>query len=78
VVAIFEAVGGRPSAITHVPVEALQARKRVATDSLQKSFAALILAYADGNPINMRETLKTFPVPPLSVKDYATRAVGRK
>jgi uncharacterized protein YbjT (DUF2867 family) len=77
VVAVFEEVGGRPFGVTHVPVEALQAQKAAATDSLQKSFAALMLAYAAGDPIEMHETFQTFPVTPLSVKDYTKRVLDR-
>jgi uncharacterized protein YbjT (DUF2867 family) len=78
VVAIFEAVGGHPFSVTHVPVEALQAQRAAATDSLQKSFAGLMLSYAAGDSIDMRETLKTFPVPLQSVKDYATRVLNHE
>ena len=71
VVKIFEEVGGRPLAVEFVPEEALRAQKADATDPLQESFAALMLTYAKGDPIEMEKTLKTFPLQLASVRDYA-------
>ena len=76
VVRIFEEASGRPFATQHVPVEALEAQRRAATDPLQQTFATLMLAYAGGDAIEMRETLRTFPVRLTSVRDYAARTVG--
>lgn len=71
VVGIFEEVGGQSFEIEHVPEEALRAQKERATDPLQASFAALMLTYAHGDPIEMEETLQAFPLPLTSVRDYA-------
>jgi len=71
VVKIFEEVGGQPLAVEFVPEEALRAQKADATDPLQESFAALMLTYAKGDPIEMETTLKTFPIQLASVRDYA-------
>ena len=71
VVQIFEEVGGQPLAIEYVPEDALRAQKADATDSLQESFAALMLTYANGDPIEMEATLKAFPLQLASVRDYA-------
>ncbi len=73
---IFEEVGGRPFEVEYVPEEALRAQRDGTDDPLQKSFAALMLSYALGNPIEMGATLETFPLRPTSVKDYALRVVG--
>jgi len=73
VVKIFEAVTGRPFTVNYVPVETLEAQKAAATDSLAKSFAALMLGYAAGDPIEMRTTLKEFPIALTSVKEYAAK-----
>jgi uncharacterized protein YbjT (DUF2867 family) len=73
VVRIFEEVGGRPFEVQQVPEEALRAQYEGATDPLQRSFAALTLDYANGDPIDMRATLAAFPVPLTSVRDYARR-----
>jgi hypothetical protein len=53
-----------------VPEEALRAQKDSADDSLQQSFAALMLTYAGGAIVPMEETLKNFPLKLASVKDY--------
>ena len=71
VVRIFEQVQGRAFEIQHVPEEALLQQKKTADDPLQQSFAGLMLYYAAGNVIDMRETLQKFPVQLTSVKDYA-------
>jgi NADH dehydrogenase len=77
VVKICEELVGRPFAVEHVSEEALRVQKAAATDPFQESFAALMLSYAAGQPIEMRATLKTFPVRLMSVKDYAKAALGR-
>ena len=70
-VRIFEEFGGKPFAVQHVPEDALRAQFAAATDSLQKSFAALMLDYARGDEIPMAETLRRIPVQLTSVRDYA-------
>jgi len=76
VVKIFEAASGRTFAVEHVPEEALRAQKAAAADSLQQAFAALMLSYAAGDAVEMRETLKAFPLRLTSVRDYAARALA--
>jgi uncharacterized protein YbjT (DUF2867 family) len=71
VVRIFEQAQGRPFEIQHVPDEALLEQKKTASDPLQQSFAGLMLYYSAGSVIDMRETLRKFPVQLTSVKDYA-------
>ena len=68
---IFERVGGRPFEVQHVPEETLRAQLQAATDPMQKSFAALMLCTAQGDPIDMAGTLKAFPLQLTSVEDYA-------
>jgi uncharacterized protein YbjT (DUF2867 family) len=75
VVRIFEEESGRPFEVQLVPEEALRAQREAATDSLQQSFAALMLSYAAGDPIPMEETCRTFPVRLRSVREYAREAV---
>ena len=75
VVRIFEEANGRLFDIQYVPQESLLAQKQAAKDPLQESFAALMLSYAEGDPIDMRATLQTFPVQLTSVRDYAKRMV---
>ena len=54
-----------------MPEEALQAQRASATDPMQQSFAALMLYYAKGDPIDMSRTTKDFPIRLKSVRDYA-------
>ncbi len=75
-VRIFEEVGGRRFDVQHVPVEALEAQQQGATDPMQQSFLGLMRCYAAGDPIDMAETLKAFPVQLTSVGDYARRVLG--
>jgi NADH dehydrogenase len=71
VVGIFERIGGQPFEVAHVPIEALRCQLAAATDPMQQSFSGLMLGYADGKAIDMRETLKTLPVRLTSVEEYA-------
>jgi uncharacterized protein YbjT (DUF2867 family) len=73
---IFEQVGGRPFEVQHIPVEALEEKQRTSTDGMQQSFSGLMRCYAAGDPIDMRETLQTFPVHLTSVRDYASSVLG--
>jgi hypothetical protein len=38
---------------------------------MQQSFLGLMRCYAAGDPIDMQETLKAFPVQLTSIRDYA-------
>jgi uncharacterized protein YbjT (DUF2867 family) len=64
-VRLAEQVVGRPIEVQHVPEEALRAQHSAATDSLQQSFAGLMLYYASGDVIEMAGTLRTFSIQPL-------------
>ena len=75
VVKVFEKQSGRPFTVQHVPEEQLRAQKEGATDSLPESFAGLMLAYAQGNVVDMRATLQKFPVRLRSVEEYAREIV---
>ena len=71
IVRLAESVVGHPIAVQHVPEETLRAQLESAGDSLQKSFAGLMLYYAGGDVIDMQDTLRVLPVPPLtSVRAY--------
>ena len=75
VIRLCEQMGGRPFAVEHVPVEALQARLTDAADEYARTFAGLMLFMAQGEsqPIDMRETLRAFPLQLGAVRDYARR-----
>jgi uncharacterized protein YbjT (DUF2867 family) len=76
VIKIFENIAGPPFQVEYVPVEALQAQKAGSDDPLQQSFSALMLDYAKGDPKDMTNTLKTFPVRLASVKEYASQVTA--
>jgi uncharacterized protein YbjT (DUF2867 family) len=72
VVRIFEEESGRSCTVTHVPEEALKAQMASAADSLQASFAGLMLGTArEGQAIDMEPVLRDFPLGLTSVRDYA-------
>jgi len=70
-VRIFEEVGGKPFEVQHVPVEAIAAQQKAATDPMQQSFSGLMLCYAQGDAIEMQEMLRAFPLKLISVRKYA-------
>jgi uncharacterized protein YbjT (DUF2867 family) len=76
VVRIFEEVSGRSFELQHVPVEALEERKRSAQDSYEKTFAALMLGLTTGDEIPMERMLRRFPVRLTSVREYAQRVLA--
>ena len=51
IVRIFEEVGGRRFEVQHVPVEALEAQQRAATDPMQQSFLGLCAATRPAIPL---------------------------
>ncbi len=75
VVRIFEEIGERPFEVMHVPEAALEGQQKAATDPMQQSFTALMRCYAQGDPIDMQETLKVFPIQLTSVRDYARQVL---
>ena len=77
VVARFERIGGRPFHLEYVPESALLAQFEGATDSLQKSFAALMLGYLHGDAINMERVVGTFGIKLTSIDDYARSVLGK-
>jgi uncharacterized protein YbjT (DUF2867 family) len=77
VVARFERIGGRPFRLEHVSEPALLSQFERATDSMQKSFAALMLGYLRGDAINMAPVVDTFGIKLTYVNDYGRRVLGR-
>jgi hypothetical protein len=70
-VRIFEKATGKNFEITHLPKEALQSQMNTATDPMQASFSGLMLCLANGDSIEMKDTLNKFPILLKSVQDYA-------
>src|SRR5689334_885155 len=70
-VAAFERSLGRKCEVEKVPLAALEEQHR-STDPLQKTFAALMIAYAKGDAISgSAETARQYGVTLRSVSDYA-------
>lgn len=76
VVALFEEIGGRPFKLEHIPEQMLKAQYDGATDSLQKTFAALMLASVQGDAIDMAHVIQQFDIKLTSVEKYARRVLG--
>lgn len=70
-VQIFERSSTRTFAVEHVDENALLEKRRTATNPLEATFAALMLDYAYGCPMDMKETLSSFPIRLTSVQEYA-------
>ncbi|HEX4951287.1 MAG TPA: SDR family oxidoreductase [Blastocatellia bacterium] len=76
VIKIFESVSGKTFTVQYVPAEALQAQLAAATDPIQQSVAALMLAVTQGDEIDMRETAEKFSLSLLSVEAFARQALA--
>jgi uncharacterized protein YbjT (DUF2867 family) len=77
VVHIFERVTGQTFDVQCVPERMLYTQIAQATDSVQRSLGALMLDYAHGDVIDMKDVLRMFPIRLLPVADYARHVVGR-
>jgi len=75
-VSIYEELGGRRFAVTHEPVDALQAQFAGATDPKQHSFVGLMLGYAEGDPIDMTATLGELPVRLTSLRQHTAQILA--
>jgi uncharacterized protein YbjT (DUF2867 family) len=76
VVNIFENITGKRFAVTHIPLEALQAQHIAAANPLEKTFAALMLEVGKGDVVPMHDVLRRFPQIKLkSVEEFARQAV---
>jgi NADH dehydrogenase len=72
VVRMFEAAGAGEITTESVPVPVLQGQLDGATDSLQQSFAGLMLQYAAGDAIDSTTSSRLFPFQMTSVRDFIT------
>jgi NADH dehydrogenase len=72
VVRRFETAGTGAIATELVPEAALEAQQAGASDSLQQSFAGLMLQYAAGDAIDTATSSRLFPFPMTSVGDFIT------
>lgn len=76
VVKIFENATRRQFAIEHVPEQELRRQWETATEPFPKTFAALMLQYANGWVSHMSETLEAIPLRLRPVREYARAAAG--
>ena len=77
VVARFEKISGRPFRLEHVSEPALLSQLQGATDSLQQSFAALMLGCSRGDAMAMASVVETFRIRLTSVSDYAQSVLAK-
>jgi uncharacterized protein YbjT (DUF2867 family) len=75
VVKIFEEESGRSFEVETIPEATLRQQFESANDSLEKSFAGLMLQYSHGDAIDMRTPLELVPVRLTSVRKYARVAL---
>jgi uncharacterized protein YbjT (DUF2867 family) len=71
VVRIFEEESGRRYEAETIPEAKLREQLDSATDSLEKSFAGIMLKYAHGDAIEMAALLESIPVRLTTVREYA-------
>ena len=77
VVQLGERLIGRPIEVQHVPEETLRVQRGAATDSLQQSFAGLMLYYASGDVIDMTDAHRVFATHPMkSVREHLQGTLG--
>jgi uncharacterized protein YbjT (DUF2867 family) len=72
----FERIGGKTFKVEHVPEEMLRAQFEGATDSMQKTFAALMLGSVRGDAMDMRAVAEEFGIKLASVDEYAHGVLG--
>ena len=75
VISIFENQSGKNFHIDYVPIEALQAQKESASDSLSQSFATMMLSYANGSVMDDQETDKIFGIKKTTVGEYTKQVL---
>jgi hypothetical protein len=77
VVRIFEEESGRRFEVETIPEAKLREQFDSANDSLEKSFAGIMLQYTHGDAIDMRGLLESIPVRLTSVREYARTVLAR-
>lgn len=76
IVGMFEKALGKPIAREHVPLEALEAQFRAASDPIEKTFAALMLFAARGDAIDSRPALEKVPLVLTPVSAFVARTAA--
>lgn len=78
VVRMFEEAGAGEFATESIPESALESQLQAATDTLQKSFAGLMLQCAGGDAIDRTTSSRLFPFPMTSVRDYVNAQLSHR
>src|SRR5262245_14427935 len=74
-VGIFEQESGQTFELQNVPDEALRAQIAAAPDSRGKTFRGLMIGLNEVGTIDMKETLRNFPIQLTSVREYARQMI---
>src|SRR5262245_15796100 len=74
-VGIFEQESGHTFKLQNIPDEQLRARM-AAPDSLGKTFTGLMIGLNEAGTIDMKETLRNFPIQLTSVREYARQIIA--
>jgi len=75
-VEIFEQEGGQTFELQNVSDEALRAQMAAAPDSLGKTFSGLMIGLNEVGTIDMKKTLRNFPIQLTSVREYARQIIA--
>jgi NADH dehydrogenase len=76
VTAMFEKALGRTVQREYVPEQALEGQFSSATDPMEKTFAALMLGAARGDPIDVRPALQKVPIELTTASSFVARAAS--
>jgi uncharacterized protein YbjT (DUF2867 family) len=74
----FEEAAGRRFQVQEIPEQALEAQWQGATDPMQRTFAALMLAAARGHEVPMNDVREKFPIRMTTVREFAERTAGAR
>src|SRR5215468_11100055 len=75
-VGIFEQESGQTFELQNIPNEALRAQIAAAPDSLGKTFSGLMIGLDEVGTIDMKETLRNFPIQLTSLREYARQSLS--
>lgn len=76
VVAMAERLGGAPIEVSHLSLEELHQRAQDASGEYDRTFAAILLAYAAGDPVDAGPALARIPVRLTTVEEHLERVLA--
>ena len=74
-IAVFQATGAKPFQLEYVPMEVLTKQFTEAVDSMQKTFAALMLGFAYGDAMAVDPVVEALGIKLTSVAEYARQVL---